>query len=83
MSKNKIDLQEGLSVEKIVAALKNKYSDKPMSTIDGLKIEFDKSWVHLRPSNTEPIIRVYSEASSEEEASALANQIIQDALSVS
>jgi phosphomannomutase len=59
-------------------ALKDKYKDQPINDVDGVKIEFDKEWVHLRKSNTEPIIRIYSESSSEETANALAHKIMND-----
>jgi len=58
--------------------VEQKYKKQPHTTIDGLKIEFDKEWVHLRKSNTEPIIRIYSEADSEAVADNLANKIITD-----
>jgi phosphomannomutase len=58
--------------------VEEKYKNQPYSTIDGLKIEFDKQWVHLRRSNTEPIIRIYSEGDSETVANSLANKIIAD-----
>ena len=61
ISKNKIELPEGLDVAKIFKAIQQKYSAQPINTEDGLKIEFDKDWVHLRTSNTEPIIRIYAE----------------------
>ena len=58
--------------------VEKKYKNQPHSTIDGLKIEFDKEWVHLRRSNTEPIIRIYSEGNSETVADNLAGKIIED-----
>ena len=58
--------------------IKTKYQNQPINTIDGVKIEFDKSWVHLRKSNTEPIIRVYSEAENEPTAENIAKKIIED-----
>ena len=57
---------------------KEKYKSQPVNTIDGVKIEFDKEWVHLRKSNTEPIIRIYSESQSASTAESLANKIISD-----
>ena len=57
---------------------KEKYAAQPITTIDGVKIEFDKEWVHLRKSNTEPIIRIYSESESEDAANVLAQKIIAD-----
>ncbi len=78
ISKNKIELSPSIDVDKILEALKLKYSNQEMNTIDGVKIDFEKEWVHLRKSNTEPIIRIYSESENEEKANALANMIIED-----
>lgn len=76
MSKNKIDLPKGTDVKAILSKVKDEYASQPVNTEDGVKIEFDKSWVHLRASNTEPIIRIYSEASSTELAADLAMQVM-------
>ena len=76
MSKQKIDLPKETDVKALLAKVKDQYASQPVNTIDGVKIEFDKSWVHLRSSNTEPIIRVYSEASTIEKADALANEVM-------
>ena len=62
ISKNKIELSEGIEVDDILTKIKEKYKMNPINTIDGVRIEFDKQWVHLRKSNTEPIIRIYSES---------------------
>ncbi len=78
MSKNKIELKKGVDVKKIFDAIKKKYKKNPINTEDGLKIEFGNDWVHLRTSNTEPIIRIYSESSSEEKADELAGLIIKN-----
>ena len=78
ISKNKIDLQPAIHVDKVLAGIKEMYNSQPVNTIDGVKIEFDKTWVHLRKSNTEPIIRIYAEADSETAAASLANKIIHD-----
>ncbi|TZF82544.1 phosphoglucosamine mutase [Pedobacter sp. BS3] len=78
ISKNKITLTEGMDIDGLLKAVEEKYKNQPYSTIDGLKIEFDKEWVHLRRSNTEPIIRIYSESASETTANHLANKIIAD-----
>ena len=78
ISKNKITLTEGMDIDGLLLKVEEKYKDQPHSTIDGLKIEFDKEWVHLRKSNTEPIIRIYSEARTEEVAEKLAEKIIAD-----
>jgi len=78
ISKNKITLTPEMDIDALLLKVEEKYQKQPHSTIDGLKIEFDKEWVHLRKSNTEPIIRIYSEASSETVANSLANKIIAD-----
>jgi len=76
MSKQKIDLPKGTDVKAILEKVKTQYAAQPVNTVDGVKIEFDKSWVHLRSSNTEPIIRVYAEASTTEKADALASEVM-------
>lgn len=76
MSKNKIDLPKGTDVPSILAKVKEQYAAFPVNTEDGVKIEFEKSWVHLRASNTEPIIRVYSEAPSVPEAEQVAKEVM-------
>ena len=73
--KTKVQLQPGLDVDKLLAEVKQKYSNEKITDIDGVKIDFPDSWVHLRKSNTEPIVRVYSEAHTAEKAEALANDI--------
>jgi phosphomannomutase len=78
ISKNKIELTAGMDIDALLLKVEDKYMAQPHSTIDGLKIEFDKQWVHLRKSNTEPIIRIYSEAETEDAANALAHQVIAD-----
>ena len=78
ISKNKIELSPKMDVDLILEKVKEKYKSQPVNTIDGVKIEFDKEWVHLRKSNTEPIIRIYSESNSEEKANGLAHRIIED-----
>lgn len=78
ISKNKIDLTNGVDVNKIFEEIKKKYKKHPINTEDGLKIEFDKDWVHLRTSNTEPIIRIYSESNFETTADNIAKRIMQD-----
>ena len=79
ISKNRIDLTPECDVDALLAALKKKYNNQPVNDVDGVRIDFDNCWVHLRKSNTEPIIRVYSEAPTMEEADKLAQQIIADA----
>lgn len=75
IAKNKIELTPEINVDAILAAVKERYSNETVTDIDGVKIDFPDSWVHLRKSNTEPIIRIYSEAPSMEEANELAKQI--------
>ena len=76
MSKQKIDLTPEINIDELLLAIKEKYKEEDMIDIDGVKIEFKDRWVHLRKSNTEPIIRIYTEAPSIEEATALGKQII-------
>jgi len=78
ISKNKIELTPGIDVDKILLEIQKKYSKEKVNTIDGVKIEFENEWVHLRKSNTEPIIRIYSESDSEATSDYLANKIITD-----
>jgi phosphomannomutase len=78
ISKNKITLTPEMDIDRLLLRVEDKYKKQPHTTIDGLKIEFDKEWVHLRRSNTEPIIRIYSEGNSETIADNLANKIIAD-----
>jgi phosphomannomutase len=78
ISKNRITLTPEMDIDSLLAEVEKRYEKQPHSTIDGLKIEFDKQWVHLRRSNTEPIIRIYSEGSSENIADNLAQKIILD-----
>ncbi|MHA7831102.1 MAG: phosphoglucosamine mutase [Flagellimonas sp.] len=76
MSKKKIQLTPDLDVDALLDAMHYKYKDEEVSTIDGVKIDFPENWVHLRKSNTEPIIRIYTEAKSQKEANGLADRII-------
>ena len=78
MSKNKIELDHGVDIKKVFAHIQKKYKKNPINTEDGLKIEFDNDWVHLRTSNTEPIIRIYSESSFETTATNISNRLMQD-----
>ena len=78
ISKNKIELTQGIDVDRILAEIQRKYSKEKINTIDGVKIEFENEWVHLRKSNTEPIIRIYSESDSEATSEHLAKKIISD-----
>ena len=76
ISKNKIELTPEIDVDQILQKIQEKFKDQPINTIDGVKIEFDREWVHLRKSNTEPIIRIYAESETLEKASLLADKII-------
>ena len=78
ISKNKIELNNGIDVKKIFSHLQRKYKNHPVNTEDGLKIEFDNDWVHLRTSNTEPIIRIYAESNFETTADNIARRLMAD-----
>jgi len=78
ISKNKIQLTPDLDVDALLENVAEKYKNEQVNRIDGVKIDFDEGWVHLRKSNTEPIIRIYSEHESEAKAIQLANSIIND-----
>lgn len=76
MSKQKVELSSEMNIDDILDKIKEKFSDQKVTDIDGVKIDFPDKWVHLRKSNTEPIIRIYSEATSEEDAQKIGEQII-------
>jgi len=78
ISKNKIELDANLDLDSVLENLQLKYAKNKFSTIDGLKIEFDNEWVHLRKSNTEPIIRIYAESDSQSTADHLAQKLMMD-----
>ncbi|OON71150.1 phosphoglucosamine mutase [Hymenobacter sp. CRA2] len=78
ISKNKIELTPDIDTDLVLAQMEKRYAKQPVNTIDGVKIEFDKEWVHLRKSNTEPIIRIYAESDSNATADHLAQKIIGD-----
>lgn len=78
MAKNKIQLEAGMDVDAILKKAEAKYADQNPSTIDGVKIDFEEEWVHLRKSNTEPIIRVYTEAKSQERANTLGENFVKE-----
>ena len=78
MSKNKIELTPQIDVDAILIGMADKYKHEQISTVDGVKIDFAEEWVHLRKSNTEPIIRIYTEAKSQDKADALAVRIIDE-----
>ncbi|HBH48360.1 MAG TPA: phosphoglucosamine mutase, partial [Bacteroidales bacterium] len=76
ISKNKIELSARTDVDAILEGVKKAYAGETLNLIDGVKIEFEKEWVHLRKSNTEPIIRIYSESFSQEKAQKLGKEIM-------
>jgi phosphomannomutase len=78
ISKNKIELENGINLQGIFEALKKKYKSQPLNSEDGLRIEFDNDWVHLRSSNTEPIIRIIAESNFETTAQNIAMRLMQD-----
>ncbi|UOR04360.1 phosphoglucosamine mutase [Hymenobacter aerilatus] len=78
ISKNKIELTPDIDTDQVLVQMQQRYAQHPINTIDGVKIEFEKEWVHLRKSNTEPIIRIYAESASNATADHLANKIIGD-----
>jgi len=78
IAKKKIELTPDINIDKLLVQVKEKYKKQPLNEVDGLKIEFEKEWVHLRKSNTEPIIRIYAESPSETTANSLAEKIIMD-----
>lgn len=78
MSKNKIELTPQIDVDLILKSMTDKYKNEDISTIDGVKIDFPSEWVHLRKSNTEPIIRIYTEAPSQKEADVLAERFVKE-----
>lgn len=82
ISKNKIQLTPDLDVDALLKAVEQRYASEELNTVDGVKIDFAEGWVHLRKSNTEPIIRVYAEAASADAANALAQRIIHDVQSL-
>jgi phosphomannomutase len=78
ISKNKIELTPQIDVDEVLNSIKSKYQKNPVNTVDGVRIDFGQEWVHLRKSNTEPIIRIYAESDSQSTADYLANKIIND-----
>ena len=78
MSKIKIELDHEMNVDVVLSILEHNYNGEQISTTDGLKIDFENGWVHLRKSNTEPIIRIYAESEGEVEANALAEKMINE-----
>jgi phosphomannomutase len=78
ISKNKITLDQGVDVKTVFKKIKEKYHNNPLNEEDGLKIHFDNDWVHLRTSNTEPIIRIYAESNFEKTADNIAMRLMKD-----
>lgn len=78
MGKKKVDLVKGMPVDAILDEIHSKYKNEDVTSIDGVKIDFENEWVHMRKSNTEPIIRIYTEAPSQKEADALADRFISE-----
>jgi len=78
ISKNKIELTPQINVDEVLLKIQEIYKQQPINTVDGVKIEFGKEWVHLRKSNTEPIIRIYSESETKSSADGLAEKIIKN-----
>ena len=78
ISKNKIELTPEINVDNILSTLEEKYKNEQITTIDGLKIDFEDGWIHLRKSNTEPIIRIYAESEGEEKANSFAQKMINE-----
>ena len=82
MTKHKVELDPSIALDRILNRLAEQFSDAMLTTSDGLKIDFEDSWVHLRKSNTEPIIRIYTESPSQEKSEMLAKQFAQHILNL-
>ena len=82
MAKQRVALNKNISTEDILSRMAERYANEHLSLIDGVKIDFEKSWVHLRKSNTEPIIRIYTEAKSQDEVNVLADKFVSEILSL-
>ncbi len=78
MAKKKIELDEKVNLEAVLLKIKALYQKEKITDVDGVRIDFDREWVHLRKSNTEPIIRIYSESVTLKQANLLADKIIED-----
>ena len=78
ISKNKIEVRSNTDINMILESIQKKYAKQPINTVDGVRIDFDNAWVHLRRSNTEPIIRIYAESDSMTKAEHLAHKLVQD-----
>jgi phosphomannomutase len=73
-----MELSEGIDVDALVDKMKDRYKDQPINDVDGVRIDFEREWVHLRKSNTEPIIRIYAESENLNSADKLANKMISE-----
>ena len=82
MSKNKVQLTPEIDVDKVLSEIENKYKSEEVSTVDGVKIDFEDKWVHMRKSNTEPIIRIYTEAQTQKDADKLAESFLNELASI-
>ena len=78
ISKNKIELTPTTNIDELLKKIANKYSDTEQNSIDGLKLDFENEWVHLRKSNTEPIIRIYAESENKDKAHALGERFVKE-----
>jgi phosphomannomutase len=78
LAKHKLELTSGLDADRLLAAMASHYAGERLSTADGVKVDLDEGWVHLRKSNTEPIVRIYTEARTAEEADALAMRVARE-----
>jgi phosphomannomutase len=77
MAKQRLDLNPNTDIDALLESIKKKYAGYPVNDVDGVKVDFPDRWVHFRKSNTEPIIRIYTEASTQEEAEELAKSVIE------
>ena len=82
ISKNKVELTPTTDIDQLVSKISKKYSHVEQNVIDGLKLEFEEEWVHLRKSNTEPIIRIYAESKDVEKADTLASRFVEEVKSL-
>lgn len=78
ISKNKIQLSSEIDIDEILNKIKQQYAKHPVNTVDGIRIELDNDWVHLRKSNTEPVIRIYAESDSPHKADVIARKLLDD-----
>jgi phosphomannomutase len=78
MAKKKLELDSSIDLEALLQKIKERYKNQKVTDVDGVRIDFDREWVHLRKSNTEPIVRIYSESSTMDQANLLANRMIEE-----